>query len=405
MLPCNWRLLVCGINHTTASLEQREPLQLNRDELAPANSVLFAKPGIKETIVISTCNRIEFYIIANIQLDAFEIVSEFYRSFKDIDISGLKDNFYVKKDKHAIDHIFRVTSGIESMVVGENQIMAQAKEAYSAACAAKSAGKVIHRLFHQAFRIGKQVRTDTELGKGACSVASATIDLLRSKIKAMDSPVILFIGLNKMISLAVSRLNRYGYNKFVFANRTKEKAIEFGSNYKVDGHGLENLTELMKSADVVVSCTGSDDAIITDDTLSPVMNEDKRLLIADMAIPRDVEIENSYPGLELYDLDAVKAFVEEKQAKRRDAIPQAERIIEYKLEQFVYWYDSIRHEPAYNGLGDAYERTRDFEMRKIYPMLDDESRELVDRATKRLVNKLLHISSRSDKTGGKTGET
>ncbi|MCK5126203.1 MAG: glutamyl-tRNA reductase [candidate division Zixibacteria bacterium] len=404
MLPCNWRLLLCGINHTTASLEQREPLQLSRDELAPANAAIFKQNGLKEAIVVSTCNRIEFYLIAELHREAFEIVAEFYQNSKQIDILPLKEQFYIKKDKHVVDHLFRVTSGIDSMVLGENQIMGQGKEAYSASCAAKSAGKIIHRLFHQAFRIGKQVRTNTELGKGACSVASATIDLLRTKIKAIENPTILFIGLNKMITLAVSRLNRYGYNNFIFANRTREKAVEFGQQYHVDGFGLDNLADLLSQADVVVSCTGADEAIIDDNLISKALslNENKQLLIADMAVPRDVDIKQDYPGLEIYDLEAVQEFVKEKQAKRRDAIPQAERIIEYKLEQFVYWYDSVRHEPAYNDLGEAYERTREHEMKKIMPMLDEDSRELVDRATKRLINKLLHIKNRSQSKAEQT---
>lgn len=399
MLPCNWRLLVCGINHTTANLPEREPLQLTRDELPAANALLFKMPGIKEAVVVSTCNRIEFYLVLDIKLDAFGIVAGFYESFKSKEISGLKDKFYLKKDKHTIDHIFRVTSGIDSMVIGENQILGQAKEAYSAACAANSAGKILHRLFHQAFRIGKQVRTDTELGQGACSVASATIDLLRTNIKQMDNPTILFIGLNKMISLAVSRLNRYGYDNFIFANRTKEKAVGFAEQYKSDGFGLDSLPDLIKKSDVIVSCTGSDKAVITAEMLDAAADahDSRTILIADMAVPRDVEMPSPRAGIEYYDLEAVKEFVREKQHERRQAIPQVERIIEYKLEQFVYWYDGIRHEPAYNGLSDAYERTRLNEMNKIYPNLDDETRELVDRATKRLINKLLHISSRSDK--------
>ncbi|MEZ5358074.1 MAG: glutamyl-tRNA reductase [Candidatus Zixiibacteriota bacterium] len=399
MLPCNWRLFVIGINHTTASLQDREPLQLTRDELVKANAALFKIQGIKESVVLSTCNRIEFYFVLDLKLNARTIVIDFYKKFKNIDISGIIDKFYLKKDKHTIDHIFRVASGIESMIVGENQILGQAKEAYSAACAANSAGKILHRLFHQAFRIGKQVRTDTELGQGACSVASATIDLVRSKIKKLDNPMILFIGLNKMITLAVSRLNRYGFDNFTFVNRTKEKAVEFAQQYKAEGHGLDSLPTLIPNADVIVSCTGSDKAVITADMLKNAFpaNNGNPVLIADMAVPRDVEWHPSLTAVEYYDMEAVKEFVREKQNDRLNAIPQAERIIEYKLEQFVYWYDGMRHEPSYNGLSDAYERTRLHEMNKIYPELDDETRELVDRATKRLVNKLLHISSRSEK--------
>lgn len=404
MIPCNWRLLLCGVNQTSSSLEQREPLQLGRKELNAANATLADLPGVKESLILSTCNRIEFYLVADFHRKPFDIVSEFYQAFRKHDVAPLEEHFYIKKDKHAIGHLFHVTTGLDSMVLGENQIMGQAKEAYSSACANKATGKVLHRLFHQAFRIGKQVRTDTELGKGACSVSSATIDLLKTKIKPIAEPTILFIGINKMISLAVSRLNRFGYNQFIFANRTAERAVEFASRYNVYGYGLDRLPDLLEEADVIVSCTGSDGAIITDETLRPTMERrpDKKLLIADMAAPRDVELKGNYPGVDIYDLEAVQEFVKTQQSNRRKALPQAERIIENKLEQFVYWFDQIRHEPTYNGLGYAFENVRRQEMDKISEQLTEECRHLVDRATRRMIDKLLYVNARAASQADKT---
>ena len=164
----NWHLVVCGVNHHETSVERREPLQLGREDIASAHAQFSRMAGVKEATIVATCNRIEFYAVTDKTIDVFDLVARFYSRFRQFDLSAMRDDFYIRKNKHAVVHLFRVAAGIDSMVLGENQILGQLKEAYSSACAVKAAGKVLHRLFHQAFRVGKQVRTNTELGKGAC---------------------------------------------------------------------------------------------------------------------------------------------------------------------------------------------------------------------------------------------
>jgi len=397
MIPCNWQLVLCGINHKTATVEQREPLQIGREELAGANSMLSYVDGIKESLILCTCNRIEFYLIADRTLKPFDIVASFYRQMRKLDISGSESGFYIRCDKDAVDHLFHVAAGMDSMVLGEHEIMGQAKEAYSSACAVKTAGKVLHGLFHQAFRIGKKVRSDTELGQGACSVSTATIEMIKSRIGSVENPAILFIGLNKMISLATSRLKRRGYDRFMFANRTGQKAVEFAALHNSRGYSLEELPELLVQADIVISCTGADHAIVTDKMLGDLTKSQpgKKLLIADMAIPRDVELINRYPGIECYDLEDVKYFVKSQQDQRELALPEAEEIIERRLDQFMYWFEHVRHEPLYNGLGDTFEKIRRIEVDKLLEALPMDEHDVVDRATRQLVEKLLQVKVRT----------
>lgn len=397
MIPCNWQLVLCGINHKTSTVEQREPLQVGREELARANAILGYMDGIKESLILSTCNRIEFYMIADRKLEPVDIVTSFYSQSRKLDISALKGNFYTCRDKDVADHLFRVAGGLDSMVLGEHEILGQTKEAYSSACAVKTAGKVLHGLFHQAFRIGKKVRSDTELGQGACSVSTATIEMIKSRIGSIENPVILFIGLNKMISLATARLKRRGYDRFMFANRTERKAVEFAALHNSRGYSLEKLPELLLEADIVISCTGADHAIVTDSMLGNLINNrpGKKLLIADMAIPRDVEIVNRYPGIECYDLEDVRRFVRSQQDQRELALPEAEEIIERRLDQFMYWFEHVRHEPLYNGLGATFEKIRRIEMEKLSESLPAEEHDVVDRATRRLVEKLLQVKVRT----------
>jgi glutamyl-tRNA reductase len=396
--------VLCGISHKTATLEERESLQIGRDDLAGANSSLGYMDGVKESVILSTCNRIEFYMVADRHHYPFEIVSAFYREMKDLDISSLETKFYTHRDKYVVDHLFRVAAGIDSMVVGENEVLGQTKEAYSSACAVKTAGKVLHGLFHQAFRIGKKVRSDTELGKGACSVSTATIEMVKSKINKVERPLILFIGLNKMITLATARLKRRGYDRFMFANRTLQKAVEFAATHKAEGYALEKLPELLPKADIVISCTGADKTIVTDAMIGNLVAEHpgKKLLIADMAIPRDVELEKDYPGIECYDLEDVKQFVKDRQNQRELAIPEAEEIIDRRLDQFMYWFDHVRHEPMYNGLGDAFEKIRRQEINKLLESLPADSHDVIDRATRHLVERLLQIKARTTSTPEKS---
>ena len=398
MSPGNLSLYVCGINHKTSSLEQREPLQIGRNDIARANAIFGDLPGVMESLILSTCNRIEFYFAAGNLNEPLDLIKSFYNKFNNLDINDKLPLFYARKNKHAAAHLLNVASGLDSMVLGENQIMGQIKEAYSSACAVKTAGKVIHRLFHQAFRVGKQVRTDTEMGKGACSVSSAAVELLRAKINGLTKPSVLFIGINQMIALAANGISQLGYGSLHFANRTASKAIEFAGRYDAAGYGLESLPELLKQADIVISCTSAPEPVITNKIINNIfVDKNKRkLIIIDLAIPRDVEpAKDAYSNIELYDLEDIKIFVEKNRQTRELAIPQAQEIIDRKLSEFNYWFQHIRYEPLYNGLGDTFENIRQEELAAIIAKLPPEMRGELEGATKNMVEKLLRLKIRT----------
>jgi len=398
MIPGNWQLVVCGVDHKTSTLDQREPLQINRNEIARANAIFGNLPGVMESAIVSTCNRIEFYFAARKSEDPFELIKIFYKNFNEYDISSTSDLFFIRKNKHAVAHLLSVAAGIESVVLGENQIMGQLKDAYTSACAVKTAGKIIHRLFHQAFRVGKQVRTDTEMGKGSCSVSSAAIELLQDKIERMAKPSILFIGINQMIALAATGISRLEYGQLAFANRTPQKAETFAANYDSSGYPLTDLPKLLQAADIVITCTGSDEPIITGGLIDGVYNAapDKKLLIVDLAIPRDVEIEKNYNhNIEIYDLEDIKEHVKKHQHRRELAIPQAQEIIDQKLNEFNYWFEHLRYEPLYNGLGYTFEAIRQDELASLRDKLPPELRDEIEIATKALVHKLLQVKART----------
>lgn len=394
MPPGKWQLVVCGTDHKLSTLKQREALQIGHDQIAAAHSMFGDLPGVYESAIISTCNRIEFYFVTGKDREPFESIKSFYLKFRNLDISELGERFFSRKNKHAADHLLRVCAGLESMVIGENQILGQVKEAYSSACAVKTAGKMIHRLFHQAFRVAKQVRTDTEMGKGACSVSSAALEMLQGRANNIDRPVVLFIGVNQMISLAAAGIADLEHGELFFANRTLEKAEAFAAKFNATGYSLDQLPSLIERADIVISCTGSPEPIIDSKIIDKVALAKRagKLLIIDLAVPRDIEIGDTLPpNLEIWDLEDVKRHVSEYQQKRELAIPLAEEIIDHKLDEFLYWFDHVRHEPIYNGLADSFEAARAEEIEPLLDKLPDELKGELVKTSKALIKKLLQL--------------
>ena len=394
----NWQLVLCGINYKSSSLEDREPLQIGRDEIADAHALLSDLEGVMEAIIVSTCNRIEFYFVIRNEHHPFERVNSFYEKFRNIDICKLEDKFYILKNNHTAKHLFRVASGIDSMVLGENQILGQLKEAYSSACVIKTTGKITHRLFHQAFRVGKQARSNTEMGRGACSVSSAAIELLKTRLHQFDKPKFLFIGINQMIALAVSGLVKLGCDNFTFANRTESKAVQFARKFQANGHGLENISRLLAEADIAISCTGSADPIITRKLIDEHPESlEKPLLILDMAIPRDTDLDTDFDrNLEVLDLQAVQEFVRNQQNKRREAIPQVEELIDQKMDEFNYWFNHILHEPLYNGLDETFEQIRREEFFNLSGDFPPKQLEEIAKMTKRITDRLLLLKIKTN---------
>ena len=283
------------------------------------------------------------------------------------------------------------------MVLGENQIVGQLKNAYSSACAVKSAGKIIHRLFHQAFRVAKRVRTDTVIGKGACSVSTAAVEMLKEKLQAVTNPTVLFVGVNQTVGLAAQRVALLEGCRLVFANRTAGKAEAFAAEYGAEGFGLDELPALLARSDFVFSGTSAPGPIVGADAMKEVMRrrENRRLVVADMAIPRDFDVAKGLsPDLEINDLEDIKKFVSNSQYQRELAVPQAEEIIDCKLGEFGYWYDHVLHEPIYNGRSNTVETIREEELGPLLKKLSPELQNELNRATRRIVDRVIRIASR-----------
>jgi glutamyl-tRNA reductase len=258
-------------------------------------------------------------------------------------------------------------------------------------------------MFHQAFRAGKQVRTDTGMGKGACSVSTAAVALAKTRFDDSARPDILFVGFNKMITLAASAFARSHHGRFIFVNRTVSKIEDISKKYNGECRSLEKLPSLMANVDIVFTCTGSPEPIITKNILQEAVDLNKKrfekssrkLFIIDIAVPNDVESGiDPGPSIEIYRIEDVDRYLKDLQDRQKLAMPQARVIIDRLLGEFAYWYDHIKFEPVYNGLGKTFEEIRKQEMDQVIRLIPDNVRSEVEKATSRLTNRLLHLKAR-----------
>lgn len=395
----NWFLALCGTNHRLTALNERAPLALSHDDLANGHLELMNFGNVFEAVAVSTCNRIEFYLVLPVGVDPFNVVKHFYINFRKLDISELEDKFYVKTELDAVEHLFRVSAGLDSMVLGETQVFGQVKEAYSSACMIKSAGKIIHRMFHQAFRTGKQIRTETDLQQGVSSVSGAAMQLLKKHLDGNHSLPVILIGVNEMIHISAGHLMKSGYNNLIFVNRTESRAHEMSNKYGGSGKPLSELKNILPDAHVVITCTGAPEAIIDRGMLTDAIEKsDSKLTILDMAIPRDVAVpETTDQRLQLLDLEDVDQYLKEKQQVREDSVPKAEGLIRRRIEEFRYWYEHAKHEPLTERVEHALERIRREEIAEISRDLDDDTSKKIEEFSHRLIDRLLKTKRRCKK--------
>ena len=397
-------MVVVGVNHTTTTVEERRPLQIGPTRLAAYQARLFQSPGIMESAIVATCNRVEFYLVtANLE-DPFELIQRLYADMGSPIRSEARSHFYILREEQTIEHLFRVAAGIDSMVLGENQILGQLKEAFSSACQLKTVGRILQRAFHQAFRVGKQIRHETEMGRGACSVSSAAVELLRSRIDEFRLPAVLFVGAGRMISLAASRISALPVGRLYFANRTRERAEALASAYGFEGHSLTDLPDLLVVADVVISCTGAEEQVIPTAMLDRVsrLRAGRPLLLIDLAMPNDVEYEpGRYKAITVCNLDDIQKFVGRNQDRREAEIPKAELLVEQRLAEYMYWYSHVHREAHREQLRSALERIRQQELERVLAKLPLELRTELTDASRNLVEKVLQVQARMSDTGTK----
>jgi len=391
--------LVClGLSHHTAPVEVRERHAFPAARMGAALVALHDYEAVREAVMLQTCGRLEIYAdVSDYEAGAAQLKS-FLLNFRHGTVAyDLESYLYTLLGRGAVEHLFRVSTGLDSMLIGEAEILGQVKDAYIAAQEAGSLGKTLHRLFREAMSAGKSARSQTRISDESVSVATAAIELAKAKFGSLHDRSVVLIGAGKMGRTAAKRLRAEGTQNLVIANRTAKNAQEAVGEIGF-GHAVEfaGLGDALTSADIVVTSTGAPQFVLTPEIVAKAMvrRAEQPLFIVDIAVPRDAHPDIAeIPNVTLIDIDGLKSRVDEKLQVRREAIPHVEEIVEEYVERFGQWYQSRVAVPVIASLHKKAERIRSAELERLFarcPELTERQKMLVTGMSMTIISKLLH---------------
>jgi glutamyl-tRNA reductase len=391
------KIILVGLNHRSAPIEVRERIAV--DDVAPPLQKLVASDEIDEAVLVSTCNRVEVVALTRSVEAARHRLRSFFRRDLDggnpDDGSRLEDHLYEYTDAEAMRHVLRVCSALDSMVVGEPQILGQMKDAYRAAAECNASGPILNRLFQHAFTTAKRVRTETRVAERPVSVARVAVDLARQIFEGFSDKRALLIGAGEMIEAALSALRSAGIESVAVANRTPERAADLAVRFEATAHGLDELSQLLSEADIVLSCIGGDRPILTRDLVQNALRNRRHrpIFVIDIGVPRNAEPEvDTLDNVYLYDIDDLGAVSDQNAEQRRRETVRAEALVSEEQLRFDGWFAALRAVPTIKNLRTHVEGIRRSEVDKTLAKLEigESAREQVESLTRSIVNKILH---------------
>jgi glutamyl-tRNA reductase len=406
-------IVLLGINHKTAPVELRECIAFTPDESAEALAALRGMDCIEEALLYSTCNRVELLVVTGCRQAALEAAKRYIAEYNRVPLAQFEQSLYVHENDEAVRHLFRVAASLDSMIVGEPQILGQIKEAYRGASSSRTTGVVLNRLMHRAFFVAKRVRTETGIGDRAVSVSYAAVELGRKIFGELDGKRVLLIGAGEMAELAVEHLIRHRVGETLVANRTFEKGLELARRFNGKAVRFEEIPEQLKHVDIILSSTGAPGFVVTRDQVKPVIRarRNRPIFFIDIAVPRDIDpeinrLDNSY----VYDVDDLKGIVEENMGDRQKEALKGERLIDEAVIQFRQWRESLDVVPTIVALRKRLEGIADAEIRRTVQAqgLSGADAEALQRMMGAFINKALHdptvFLKREGMGGGKSAQ-
>lgn len=388
-------LLLLGASHRTAPVDLRERLDFSSRGLERALAALMSRPAPAEAVVISTCNRAEVYVACQDPSSAVEDLVAFVCEFQQLAPEAVRPHLYWQVDHDAARHLFRVSSGLDSLVVGEPQILGQIKDAYGVATAARTAGPLLNKLFHWAFGVGKRVRSETALAEGAVSVSFAAVSLARKIFGNLQGRRVLVVGAGEMGKLTALHLKTHGVASVLITSRTLAHAEALAADVGGDVIRWEALHQALLEADIVITATGAPTPILSRAQVAAAVppSRTRPLFLIDIAVPRDVapdagEIEQVF----LYNIDDLQTIVRENLEKRGAEVARAEQIVDEEARKFSVWHRAREVVPTIVALRQRFEAIRRAELERMegkMASLPPEARGRVDEITRLLVEKLL----------------
>jgi glutamyl-tRNA reductase len=388
-------IVLLGINHKTAPVELRECIAFAADESQEALQTLQRQPHIREVLLVSTCNRVELLFTTDNKSESISMTKAFIADFNKIPLEQFEKALYIHEGDAAVRHVFRVASSLDSMMIGEPQILGQIKEAYRLATQIRTSGVILNRLLHRTFFVAKRIRTETGIGDRAVSISYAAVELGRKIFGNLAGKSVLLVGAGEMAELAVEHLIRNKADNIWVANRTFENGVKLAKKFKGSAIRFDEITNSLETIDIIISSTGSPDFVITRNQVKSVIRKrrNRPIFFIDIAVPRDIDpdvnrLTNSY----VYDIDDLQGVVDENIEDRQQEAVKGERIVDEAVISFRQWYESLDVVPTIIALRKKIETIAAAEIKKTLQSnkIPENGAAAIQKMTGALINKILH---------------
>jgi len=389
-------LILVGVNHKTTPVEIREKLAFTKGKIEESVDRLLNFPDIIEHTILSTCNRVEIYARANGQNSAIQSIKQFICDFHGLSAVQLEEHFYSYSNEAAIEHLFRVSSSLDSMILGEAQILGQVKDAYSLAKDLRSTGLVLNQLFEKAFSIAKKVREETGIAERSVSISSAAVELAQKIFDDLENHTVMLVGTGEMAELAAKHLISYGVKTVYVTSRTYERAANLARTLNGSALDFEAFKNELYRADIVITSTSASSFIITKDMVAKAIHErkNKPIFFIDIAVPRDIEPDvNDLENVYLYDIDDLHVVVSANMKEREKESENAMHLISQEVNKFNNWLGTLDAVPTIVEIRKRVENIGNQEMErtlKKIPHLSEEDKKIICQMKNSMINKILH---------------
>ncbi|NMF84055.1 glutamyl-tRNA reductase [Nodosilinea sp. P-1105] len=391
-------IAVIGLSHKTAPVHIREKLSIPTAQTGDAIAHLTHCPHLDEVSILSTCNRLEIHIVTEDTEQGVREVTQFLADHSGLPLPELRQHLFILLHQDAVTHLMRVAAGLDSLVLGEGQILSQVKHAHQLAQQHKSSGRILNRLLKQAITAGKRVRTETSIGTGAVSISSAAVELARLKVPHLSQCHVSILGAGKMARLLVQHLLAKDTCTITILNRTVDRANELAKQFSdsdIRTGTLDTMMETVQCSDVVFTCTSATEPLLHRDNLAPVLDAGRNLMVFDISVPLNVHANvNELERVFAFNVDDLKAVVAQNQASRRRMAMEAQLLLDEEVDSFMDWWRSLDTVVTISSLRNKVESIREQELEKALSRLGsefaDKHQEVIEALTRGIVNKILH---------------
>lgn len=390
------KVFVVGLNHKTADVDTREKFTFNGLKLEEGLMKFKELPDVKEAMILSTCNRVELYANVSDTSKASESIKLFLSEFHNISRDSLDNALYIYDGVFAVKHVFRVASSLDSMVVGEPQILGQMKDAFELGLEKKTTGILLNRLMKKAISVAKRVRTETKIAENAVSISFSAVELARKIFTDLSKKVCMLLGAGEMAELAARHLITSGVKEIIVANRTYERGCELAKEFNGRPVKFEEFLNEMVRTDIVICSTGAPAYVVMKSQMQKVMKERKQrsVFIIDISVPRNIDPEiNDLDNVYLYNIDDLQGVVDTNVSERGKEAEKAEKIIEEEIETFLKWQSSLDSVPTIVALREKAEEIKREELDRLLNRisnLDEKEKKAIEYMATAIVNKLIH---------------